>query len=206
MSGIAQNGVTPGSWPETGDTVAIGAGENSIGSVGGHSIVWKEADGTKTRPNNTTAYAANQAIGATADVIFKWTSFFRKNANTGTLTGLRVTVAGSGIAAANMGAIRAHLFTTSPTLTSNADQGTYNTLNSNKAIGLGYVDFSSWVIAGAGSDVIGSYGSPVIANLPLAAAAGARDLYAVLATQPGAAGFTPLAQAVIDMFASAFED
>jgi hypothetical protein len=170
---------------------------------GGYSIVWREADGIKTRPTNTLAYAANQLIGASGDCIFKFTDFFRKPGNTGRLTGLRMTAQGNGITAANMGSVRVYLYKAPPALTINSDQLTFNTFSGNNPIGLGYIHFLTWNIGGGSSDLIESYGQPVISPLAIAAADGVGDLYAVAVAM---SAFTPLSRMVLDMFASAIED
>ncbi len=183
--------------------IVLAGGEAHIGNLGGEAKVWQAADAALTRPANTTAYAAHGGVGSSSSCIFKFTNFFRKNGNTGLLTGLRLMASGSGIGVSNMGSVRAHLYAASPSSPPSADQQTFNTLAANEAIKLGFVDFLQWNIGGSGSDMISSYGTPSITPLPIAAASGARDLYLVL---EATAAFTPLSAAVIQAFASATLD
>jgi hypothetical protein len=166
-------------------------------------VVWAAADAALTRPNNATAYAAHQGIGSGSSCIFKWSDCFRTNGGTGLLTGLRLEASVASIAAANMGAITARLFNTSPSSPPSADQQTFNTLVANSPIELGAVDFATWSIGGAGSDVIRSYGVSRISPMQLKAAAAAKDLYMVL---EATAAFTPAANAIINAYASALLD
>jgi hypothetical protein len=46
-------------------------GQHFVGQVGGLSNVWQAADQSLTRPGNTTAYAANNAIGSSGSALFK---------------------------------------------------------------------------------------------------------------------------------------
>ena len=177
---------------------------HGLGQVGGVANVWQPADASLRRPGNTTAYAANQAVGSGQSALFKFTGFFRVFGSSALLTGLRLVASLPGIATTNMGAIRAHLFNGAPNIASGlVDQGTFNTLFADDALKLGTVDFSTWSIGGAGSDLIESYGTPSVSPLPIIAAQGVRDLYAVLV----ATGvFTPAAAQLILPYASATLD
>jgi hypothetical protein len=179
-------------------------GQHYVGQVGGLSNIWQAADQSLTRPANTSAYAANNAIGSSSSALFKFTSFFRVRGGSGLLTGLRVIASVAGIGTGNMGAIRAHLFNAIPTAANGlVDQGTFNTLFVDDASKLGTVDFSTWTIGGGGSNLIESYGSPALSPLPLIAAQGAMDLYAILVAT---AAFAPAAAQVIQAYASATLD
>src|SRR5580698_1825989 len=76
----ALRAVSSSRWP-------IGGG-SIIGNVGGTANVWQNADQTLTRPANTTAYAANGALGSATSIIFSFgdlvnfpsnPGFFRQN-------------------------------------------------------------------------------------------------------------------------------
>ena len=179
------------------DVVALG---------GAGSVVWAAADATLTRPNNATAYAAHVGMGSGASCIFKFSNFFRINGGTGLLTGLRLEASVASIALTNMGAVRAHLFNVTPASAPVSDQAEFDTLVANSASKLGFVDFATWNIGGASSDVVTSYGSVSAltgAPLQLKAAVAARDLYLVL---EATGVFTPIASAIINAFASAALD
>jgi hypothetical protein len=179
-------------------------GHQFVGQVGGLSNVWQAADQSLTRPANSTAYAANNAIGSSSAALFKFTGFFRVRGGSGLLTGLRVIASLSGIAISNMGAIRAHLFNAVPTAANGlVDQGAFNTLFVDDASKLGTVDFTAWTSGGGGSTLVESYGSPALSPLPLIAAPGAMDLYAILVAT---GAFTPAAAQVIQAYASATMD
>lgn len=161
------------------------------------------ADSSLTRPANVTAYAANQGVGSGSTCIFKWTNFFSASGSkTGLLTGLRVVAAAASIGVANMPNLLAHLYTTTPGSPPASDQATFNDLTANQVIELGTVAFGQWNIGGAGSNMIDSYGAPVIVPLPIRPADGERDLYIVLATTSTA---TPIASTVVSMYASLLE-
>ncbi len=178
--------------------------QQHIGQVGGVSNVWQSADASLTRPNNTTAYSANQAVGSSTSALFTFSGFFRAPGGSGLLTGLRLVASGSGIATTNMGAIRAHLFNASPTVASGlSDQGTFTTLVADDKLKLGVADFTSWTIGGTGSTLIESYGSLAFQPLPIIGAAGSLALFAVLEAR---GAFTPLAQSVTQIYASAALD
>jgi hypothetical protein len=184
------------------------ATQQHIGQVGGISNVWQPADSALTRPANTTAYAANQAIGSSTTVLFKFSGLFRANGGSASLTGLRVVASLSGIAASNMGAVRAHLFNAAPSIAAGlVDQGTFNTLLADDLFKLGTVDFSTWNVGGGGSNLIESYGAPALSPLPIIGAQtpapGARDLYMILVAT---GAFTPASGQTIQAYASATLD
>jgi hypothetical protein len=184
------------------------AAQQHIGQVGGLSNVWQLADSALTRPANTTAYAANQAIGSNTTALFKFSGFLRANGGSALLTGLRLVASLSGIAASNMGAIRAHLFNAAPSIANGlVDQGTFNTLLADDLFKLGTVDFSTWNIGGGGSNLIESYGAPALSPLPIIGAQtpapGARDLYVILVAT---GAFTPASGQTIQAYASATMD
>lgn len=160
----------------------------------GAAVVWQAADASLTRPGNATPYAANQGIGASGSCLFKFTGLFRNAGGTGLLTGFRVTASVASIATTNMGNIRAYLFNQLPTGLPAADQAAFNTLVANSPGLLGHVDFSTWTIGGASSDVITAYGAPAVTPMPVSGASNTSDGWCVLAST---AAFTPIAAAII---------
>jgi hypothetical protein len=184
------------------------AHQQVIGNVGGVSSVWQPASASLTRPANTNAYANNGAIGSSTSVVFKFPGFFRANGGSALLSGLRAIASVASIATTNMGAITAHLFNASPSAALGlGDQGTWTTLLADDASKVGTVSFSTWTIGGTGSNLIESYGTPIIAPLPMIGAQtpapGAADLYAVLVAT---AVFTPASAQVIQLYASGVLD
>ncbi len=182
------------------------AHQSFIGNVGGVANVWQPADAALTRPNNTTAYAAGEAIGSAAAVVFSFTKFFRASGSSGLLTGARLIASVSGVAAANMGTIRGHLFNALPTAalaTATADQTQFNTLLADDGGKLGVIDFSTWDIGGSGSNLIESYGTLEQNQLPLMAAAASQSLYLVLVAN---GAFTPAAAMELLPYLSALLD
>jgi hypothetical protein len=175
-----------------------------IGNAGGMASGWVAADFSLTRPNNTTAYAANQALGNASVVLYKFTGFFRATGSSALLTGMRIKASVASIATSNMGAITAHLWNAAPATLPAADASAFNLLTAdNGAQKLGTVAFSTWNIGGASSDMIDSYGTPILTPLPLIGAAAAADLYCILVAT---AAFTPIANAIITPYVSAVLD
>lgn len=142
------------------------------------------------RPANTTAYAANGAIGAAAAALITLPGFFSAAGSHALLTEARLVV--DGIAAVPSGmAARLHLYNADPSaaLASAADQAVYKTLAALSSNKLGYIDFTSFAIGGAGSDMAESYGAPVVSPLHLVAGA-STTLYGLLVST---AAWTPVA-------------
>lgn len=193
--------MAPNRYPLSTDTPTI---QQFVGQLGGAANVWQPADSSLTRPNNATAYSANQVVGSSAVGIFTFTKFFRGKGSSGLLTGARLVASVASIATSNMGSITGHLFNVSPggggAL---SDQATFETLFADDSAKLGTISFSVWNIGGTGSNLIESYGAPVLAPLPIIAAAQAQELYLVLAAS---AAFTPIASAVIQPYLSGVLD
>jgi hypothetical protein len=180
-----------------------GQGRAAVVTVGGFGQSWIASDNGLTRPANTTAYAAQQALGSANSCLFKWTNFFQMKGQTGVLVGLRLVVNAAGIATSNMGNVRAHLFSQAPSGAPAADQAVYNELVANAPNKQAIVDFSTWNIGGASSDMIDSYGTPPLSPQPVAADPSAKDLYCLLVAT---GAFTPIASAVITPYASGMLD
>jgi hypothetical protein len=180
------------------------AAGNFIGQVGGVATVWQPCDANLTRPSNTTAYAAGEGMGSSASIVFSFTNFFRAPGSSALLTGLRFVMNASGILTSNAGAVLAHLYQGSPSAASGlVDQSAYPTLIADDALKLGMINFTTWYQGGTGSNIIESYGSPLLAQQPVIAAPGLQTLYAVLVAN---GAFTPVSAAVLSLYASSIND
>lgn len=187
-----------GKWPID---QSFSSAEQFAGAMGGLANVWTAADAALTRPANATAYAANQAIGSATAVLFKFSGFFRCPGSSGLLTGMRLTASVASIATTNMGAISAYLYNALPSgalgpnnFASLGDQGTFKLLAADAPQKIGVVNFSTWNGGGTGSDMIDSYGAPIITPLPIIADPKATDLYCLLVAT---GAFTPIASAIV---------
>jgi hypothetical protein len=174
-------------------------------NVGGKATVWQPSDQILTRSNNTTAYAAGQAIGSTSACVFSFTNFCLYQSGSGLLIGARVGVNGSGIATTNMGSLLGYIYQASPTGAVGVTDGVaYPTLYADDAIYLGTLSFTTWNIGGSGSDTIYSYGSPLISQQHIIGPTNNRNAYMVLVAS--AASGATLAQAKIFAALSAVWD
>lgn len=177
------------------------------GNVGGIASGWQAADASLARPNNATAYAANQTIGSSTAVLLTFTNFFRQKGSTGILIGARLIASVASIASTNMGAIRAHFYNAPPLLNYGSgalvDQSTWQSMLADETGKLGWADFATWSIGGANSDTIESYGAFPVSDMAIGAAASSANLYAVL---EATGAFTPAANQVIQLYASALLD
>jgi hypothetical protein len=157
------------------------------------------ADAARTRPNNTTAYAASQYIGDAADSYFKWTSLFRVNGGTGYLNELRLFVSKSGGVTVPAGVVIRGMIYNAPG-SAVADQAAFNlteALRSGEGR-LGFVDFTTTYTGGASSDEFEMVAAPTWPML-LQAASAVRDLYVVLIAT---GAWTPAASMVFNLRAS----
>ena len=195
-------------WPPQGAPI--------LGNVGGTANVWQAADQTLTRPANTTAYAANEALGSSTSVIFSFgdqvnypasTPFFRHLNSSAILTGLRLSVSlAGGITGLTMGSVLAHVYQAAPSSATTGplvDQGVYQTLQADTAIKLGMVLFSSWYIGGTGSDLMDSYGAPLLSQQPIIAAPTTQALFVVCVSQ---GAITPLSAMIYHLHAASVGD
>ena len=181
-----------------------------ITNFGGKATVWQAADQTLTRPANTTAYAAGNAIGSSSSVVFSFTNFFWQPGSSGILTGLRWVVNGSGIGSSNVGSTYAHLYLSSPTAAAGlVDQSVYPLKIADDALKLGTVLLNTTVTGGTGSDMVEVYGQQIISTQHLiglqssGATPGSGTLYAVLVANSTP---IPLASQVNYLYASGVMD
>lgn len=130
-----------------------------------------------TRPANTTAYTGGSQliINETTAKILTFANAARIAAGSGYVIGAKLSVSGTN--STNLGC-RLWLYTSPPTAI--ADQAAFTLLESSFGIRIGYVDFTSFVSGGSGSDCIESYSNAVIQNLPFSAASGLQNLYGQL--------------------------
>lgn len=185
----------------------------NITNIGGISNVCMAADQTLTRPANTTAYAAGQALGSDSSVIFSFGDtvnypsakpFFRYVNSSALLTSIRLGCSLSGITASNMGSVIGHVYQTSPTAAEGlVDQNQYPVLQADSPKKLGLVLFNTWFTGGTGSDLIESYGSPVLSQHPIIAAADTQSLFVVCVAN---SSFTPASSAIFHLHASSIND
>lgn len=63
--------------------------------VGGSAFAFLQSDAALTRPNNTTAYAANQGVGSSGSCLFKWTDLFKRPGGLVAVCAARLAVCGS---------------------------------------------------------------------------------------------------------------
>ena len=164
-----------------GEAVVLGAGEAHVGEVGGKGAV---IAATFARPNDTTAYAAKDAVSdsTSSPTVLTFTNIARVNAGTGYITKARIVTD----QATNVARFRLHLFNVAPTAIN--DNAAHTLLWANRASRLGYVDFDGCQTEGTGSDCANTVNSTV--RLHFAAAAGTRTLYGLLETRDA---FTPAA-------------
>ena len=164
-----------------GEAVALVAGEAHVGEVGGKGAV---IAATFARPNDTTAYAAKDAVSdsTSSPTVLTFTNIARVNAGTGYITKARIVTD----QATNVARFRLHLFNVAPTAIN--DNAAHTLLWANRASRLGYVDFDGCQTEGTGSDCANTVNSTV--RLHFAAAAGTRTLYGLLETRDA---FTPAA-------------
>lgn len=186
----------------TGRRTFVGSDGFFAAAVCGHAA-YVAADAGLARPADTTATIVGGAIGSVSTAVFKFSHFFEGNAGHSLLTGLKLVVSGAdGIAVPAGMAVRAHLFNAdvgASALSANADKGVFRTMANAMAASLGHVDFSDFIVGGAGSDAFYSLGAPALAPLHIKAGEDASDLYAILVAR---AAYTPIAGAVHTLIAS----
>lgn len=129
-----------------------------------------------TRPANTTAYAAKDAIADTGPTILTFTGCARTNGGSGYITKARLMTD----QAANVAAYRLHLY--DATLSAVADNAAQTVLYANRASYIGYIDFPA--ASTDGSDTANSQST----QAPLPFVASGTSLFGMLETLTA---FTP---------------
>ena len=154
-------------------------------TVGGNLAV-VSAEVTRAT-GDTTQYAINDVVNNSTDAgsatVFTFVNAGRVNGGTGYITNVRLVK--STVTTTNA-VFRVWLYGTAPTPL--ADNTPFTLLYANKAIRLGYVDFS-FTTEGSGSDSASAAAYNV--NLKFACAANSRDLYGVIEAK---AAYTPASQ------------
>ncbi len=124
-------------------TVALAAGETHIGEVGGKM---SRVNTTLTRPSDTTAYAAKDAVAATSPAFLTFANLARVNDGGGYIVKARLTTNLS----TDTKRYRLHLYRT--TGTAIADNAQFTLLDAAKGVKIGYIDFPACATEGTGSD------------------------------------------------------
>lgn len=141
-----------------------------------------------TRPGNTDAYAANDAVSnsTSAPSVLTFAGMARAVGGSGYITKARLFTG----QAANIARFRLHLFHTAPTAIN--DNAAHTILAANQANRVGQIVFPACSTAGSGSDAANSIAVPgtYLANLPLGYVCESADddLYGLLETLDA---FTP---------------
>lgn len=146
------NGGTP---PATPWPVLPSAQEVHLGQVGGHST--NVPTGTFTRPGDTTAYAANDAVNnsTSAPTAISIATAARAAAGSLVIASGRLVKSTTNAAASGF---RLWLYTATPSGTLANDNAAFTINAANKINRLGYIDFVAQV---TGSDCVEFYGTPV---------------------------------------------
>ena len=157
--------------------VGLPAGESFLGTVGGTTTMVAAAE--LTRPADTTAYAANDAVSDSTSSPTIWATFTniaRINVGTGYIVKAKLLTD----QAANVAQLRLHLFNAAPTAIN--DNAAQTMLYANKATWLGAIDFPALTQDGTGSTAAKATVSSGSSSLPLAfvCAAASRTLSGLL--------------------------
>lgn len=152
---------------------ALEASEAHIGEVGGNTIV---VSTSFTRPADTTAYAAKDAVSdsTSAPTVLTFSNIARVNAGSGYITKARLMTNQS----TNTTRFRLHLYHTTPTAIN--DNAAWTLLWANRANRIGYIDFDSLQTEGSGSDAANALNSTV--RLAFKCASASRAIYGLLET------------------------
>lgn len=167
-------------------------------SLTGRSSAWQACDTALTRPANTTAYAANKAIGSSSSTLFKFTNWFSEAGGSRLLTGLKFSAEKSGgISVPANFSVRAFVYAGLPTAPA-ADQADFPLLAADKTLRQAAPLFETPIAGGTGSDCYESY-APLYTPALIKAAAGNRDLYVILVAQ---GAWTPTSASILNVFAA----
>lgn len=149
----------------------MGSYNDSIGQVGGYMVT---VSATLTRPADTTAYTAKDAIAnsTSAPTALTFSKLARLPGGSGYIVKARLITNQS----TNTARFRLHLFNTSPTAIN--DNAAYTLLWANRAARLGTIDFVACQTEGSGSDAANSQNDTV--RLPFVCAAADRNIYGLL--------------------------
>jgi hypothetical protein len=148
-------------------------GETHLGEVGGRLV---SVGVNFTRPSDTTAYAAKDAVSdsTSAPTILTFANFARIAAGSGYIVRANMMTDQTTLTAR----LRLHLFHTSVTAIN--DNAAFTLLYANRASRIGYIDFDPGVTEGAGSTA--SHSLNAITRLPFVCAAASRSVFGLLET------------------------
>lgn len=150
---------------------ALVAGENHIGEVGGRM---SRVNVTLTRPSDTTAYAANDAVAASSPAYLSFPSIARVVDGSGYIVKARLTTNLS----TDTKRYRLHLYRT--TGTAFADNAPFTLLDAAKGVKIGYIDFPACASEGTGSDSAEAINDSV--RLAFSCSGGVITIYGLLET------------------------
>lgn len=157
----------------------VGTDSEAPVSVGGNMGV---ASAAITRPSNTDAYTAKDAVSdsTSAPTVLTFSDLARINGGSGYVTKARLLTNQS----TNTTRFRLHLYHTAPTAIN--DNAAFTMLWANRANRVGYIDFDSQQTEGSGSDSSNALNTTI--RLAFKCATGSRVLYGLLETL---GAFTP---------------
>jgi len=155
------------------DIASIAAGETHIGEVGGRM---EPVAATLTRPADTTAYAAKDAVSdsTSAPTVLTFANLARVNAGHGYIVKWRLMTNQSTCVAR----FRLHLYHTAPTAIN--DNTAHTLLWANRANRIGYIDFPACQTEGTGSDAANAQVKDE--RISFKCASGSRAVYGLLET------------------------
>ena len=133
-----------------------------------------------TRPANTTAYTAGDAVGGASSSVLTLSNAARTNSGGGRILGVRLFKSGTTVTSATFTVL---FFNSSPTDV--ADNAAFNLTYAEKAYFVGSVALSTMTVQGSGGGFAFSYPNP---PLWFQTATSSKALYAVVTA---AAGYTP---------------
>lgn len=163
----------------------MGSFNDSIGQVGGYM---GPVAATITRPADTTAYAAKDAVAdsTSAPTVLTFSKIARLPGSSGYIVKARLMTNQS----TNTARFRLHLYHTAPTAIN--DNAAHTLLWANRANRVGYIDFPAAQTEGTGSDAANSQNDTV--RMPFVCASASRHLYGLLETLDA---FTPASGQII---------
>lgn len=198
VAALPQNNVLGASNANIGDVdvltlPSISAGEAHVGAVGGHGAI---RAATLTRPADTTAYAAKDAISnsTSAPTYLTFANLARVSGGSGYIVKAQLMTNQS----TNVAQYRLHLFNTAPTAIN--DNSPYTLLWANRASRVGYIDFGAAATEGSGSDAANSQNDTARLHF---VTSGSASLFGILETL---SAFTPASDQVFYIALSAEQD
>lgn len=153
--------------------IVVAAGESHIGEVAGRLVT---SAVSLTRPADTTAYAAKDAVSnsTSAPSVLTFAGAGRVNAGTGYITALRMMTDQS----ANVAQFRLHLYAIAPTAIN--DNAAQTLLYANRDKRVGYIDIGPLATEGSGSDAASGLNADL--RLPFKCDTADTNLYGLLET------------------------